>query len=47
LGQWFVNHDDIIAAMTTWLQALDQDFFAKAFSALVSRWNKSLNMVKI
>jgi hypothetical protein len=28
---------------TTWLQALDQDVFAKGFKALVSCWEKGLN----
>jgi hypothetical protein len=37
-GQRFVN--DVTTAVTTWLQALDQDFFAKGFSTLVSRWDK-------
>jgi hypothetical protein len=44
LGQWFLD-DGGVAAVTTWLQALDQDFFAKGFSALVSCWNKCLNRV--
>jgi hypothetical protein len=35
MWQQFVN-DDIAAAETTWLQAIDQDFFAKGFHALVS-----------
>jgi hypothetical protein len=37
-GQRFVNYDDDAAVVMTWLQALQQDFFAKGFSALVSHW---------
>jgi hypothetical protein len=40
--QKFVN-DNVIAVMTTWLHELEQDFFVKGFSALVSCWNKYLN----
>jgi hypothetical protein len=41
-GQRFVN-DDVIVVVMAWLQALDQDFFAEGFSALVSHWDKCLN----
>jgi hypothetical protein len=36
--QRFVNYEDDndVAAVRTWLQALQMDFFAKGFSALVS-----------
>jgi hypothetical protein len=44
-GQRFVNDDnDDISPVTTWLQSLDQDLFAKGFSALVSRRKKCLKM---
>jgi hypothetical protein len=42
-GQRFVSDDDGVAVVTIWLQALDQDFFAKGFSTLVSGWDKCLN----
>jgi hypothetical protein len=35
LGQQFEN-DDVIVAVMTWLQALEQDLFVKGFNALVS-----------
>jgi hypothetical protein len=41
LGQQFVI-DDVIVALTAWLQALDQDSFAKGFKALVFRSDKCL-----
>jgi hypothetical protein len=41
-----VKRYNVIAAVATWLQALDQDFFAKAFTVLVLCWDKSLSMVK-
>jgi hypothetical protein len=36
LGQRFVNDDDV-AAISTWLQDLDHDFFEKVLNALVPR----------
>jgi hypothetical protein len=30
------DHDYVIAAVTAWLQVLDQDFIAKGLDALVS-----------
>jgi hypothetical protein len=42
MEQQFVN-DDVILGVTTWLHALDQDFFVKDLSALVSHWEKCLN----
>jgi hypothetical protein len=44
LGQQFLNDNDVIVVVTTWLQVLDQDFFAKGFNSLVSHWDKCLNM---
>jgi hypothetical protein len=43
--QRFVNYEDDndVAAVMTWLQVLDQDFFAKGFGALVSCWDRCLN----
>jgi hypothetical protein len=35
-----VNGDDDIAAVETWLQAFDQDFFVKGYNAPVSHLNK-------
>jgi hypothetical protein len=40
-GQHFLN-DDVIAVVMTWLQACDQDFFARVFNKLVSHWEKCL-----
>jgi hypothetical protein len=36
-----VNND--IVLVMTWLQALDEDFFAKSFNALLFSWDKCLN----
>lgn len=36
-------NDDVTVAVTTWLYAFDQNVSAKAFNALVFRWNKCLN----
>jgi hypothetical protein len=41
--RWFVNGDGAIVTVATWFQALDQDFFAKGFEELFSRWDKYLN----
>jgi hypothetical protein len=35
----------VMMTVTTCLQALDQDFFAKCFNALASRWDNSLDKV--
>jgi hypothetical protein len=42
-GQQFVN-DDILVVVMAWLHALDQYLFAEGFSALVSQWDRCLNM---
>jgi hypothetical protein len=38
LGQQFVDHVNIIVAVTNWLQ-----IFVEGFSALVSQWEMCLN----